>query len=128
MDSDYRLLSRINYPVDLRRLNLFELVELAGELRRYIIETVSRTGGHLAPSLGALELTIALHYTLNTPRDKLVWDVGHQAYAHKVLTGRRDSLPTIRQLGGISGFPKPTESPYDTYAVGHASTAISAAL
>ncbi len=128
MDSDYRLLNRINYPADLRRLNMFELVELAGELRRYIIETVSRTGGHLAPSLGALELTIALHYTLNTPRDKLVWDVGHQAYAHKVLTGRREKLPTIRQYGGISGFPKPTESPYDTYAVGHASTAISAAL
>jgi 1-deoxy-D-xylulose-5-phosphate synthase len=128
MDEDYRLLKQIDFPAELRRLNMFELEELAGELRRFIIETVSQTGGHLAPSLGALELTIALHYALTTPRDKLVWDVGHQAYAHKVLTGRRDKLRTIRQYGGISGFPKPTESPYDTYAVGHASTAISAAL
>ncbi|HDR06383.1 MAG TPA: 1-deoxy-D-xylulose-5-phosphate synthase [Candidatus Coatesbacteria bacterium] len=128
MDQSYRLLPRINDPAELRRLNLFELTELAGELRRYIIETVSRTGGHLAPSLGAVELAVALHYTLDTPSDKLVWDVGHQAYAHKVLTGRRDLLPTLRQYGGISGFPKPDESPYDAYAVGHASTAISAAL
>ncbi len=128
MDSTYKLLNRIDDPADLRRLNLFELAELAGELRRYIIETVSETGGHLAPSLGAVELTLALHYTLDTPADKLVWDVGHQAYAHKVLTGRRDLLPTLRQYGGISGFPKPSESPYDTYAVGHASTSISAAL
>jgi 1-deoxy-D-xylulose-5-phosphate synthase len=128
MDPSYRLLPRIGDPADLRRLNVFELAELAGELRRYIIETVSETGGHLAPSLGAVELTLALHYTLDTPADKLVWDVGHQAYAHKVLTGRRDLLPTLRQYGGISGFPKPSESPYDTYAVGHASTAISAAL
>jgi 1-deoxy-D-xylulose-5-phosphate synthase len=128
MASAYPLLSRVNYPADLRRLNHFELEELAGELRAFIIETVSKTGGHLAPSLGALELTIALHYALETPKDKLVWDVGHQAYAHKVLTGRRDKLRTIRQYGGISGFPKPSESPYDAYAVGHASTAISAAL
>jgi len=128
MDPSYRLLPRIGDPADLRRLNVFELAELAGELRRYIIETVSETGGHLAPSLGAVELTLALHYTLDTPADKLVWDVGHQAYAHKVLTGRRDLLPTLRQYGGISGFPKPSESPYDAYAVGHASTAISAAL
>ncbi|OGD71874.1 MAG: 1-deoxy-D-xylulose-5-phosphate synthase, partial [Candidatus Coatesbacteria bacterium RBG_13_66_14] len=128
MDSSYKLLNRIDDPADLRRLNLFDLAKLAGELRRYIIETVSETGGHLAPSLGAVELTLALHYTLDTPADKLVWDVGHQAYAHKVLTGRRDLLPTLRQYGGISGFPKPSESPYDTYAVGHASTAISAAL
>jgi 1-deoxy-D-xylulose-5-phosphate synthase len=128
MDSEYKLLNRIDSPSDLRRLNMFELKELAAELRRYIIGTVSKTGGHLAPSLGAVELTVALHYVLDTPDDKLVWDVGHQAYAHKALTGRRDSLPTLRQYGGISGFPRPSESPYDAYAVGHASTAISAAL
>jgi 1-deoxy-D-xylulose-5-phosphate synthase len=124
----YRLLEKVNYPADLRRLNHFELTELADELRHYLIESVSKTGGHLAPSLGVLELTMALHYAFDTPTDKLVWDVGHQAYVHKMLTGRRDKLNTIRQYGGISGFPKPSESPYDTYAVGHASTAISAAL
>ena len=103
-----------------------ELPKLAGELRQEIIEVVSKTGGHLAPSLGVVELTVALHYSFDTPHDKIVWDVGHQAYAHKLLTGRRERFPTLRQHGGISGFPKREESPYDHFDVGHASTSISA--
>jgi 1-deoxy-D-xylulose-5-phosphate synthase len=123
-----RLLPKINSPEDLRRLSLRELPGLAEEIRELIIDTVSKTGGHLAPSLGVVELTIALHYVFNTPRDKIVWDVGHQAYAHKILTGRRDAFPSLRQMGGLSGFPKREESPYDAFNVGHSSTSISAAL
>jgi len=122
------LLATINSPQDLRLLPETELVQLATEIRQKIIDTVARTGGHLAPSLGVVELTVALHYVFDTPEDKLIWDVGHQAYAHKLLTGRRDNFHTLRQYKGISGFPKRTESPYDTFDTGHSSTSISAGL
>ena len=124
----YPLLYAIDSPADLRGLDPRVLPELARELRAFLIETVSRTGGHLAAGLGVVELTIALHYCLDTPEDRLVWDVGHQAYAHKVLTGRRDRFPSLRQKDGLSGFPRREESPYDTFGVGHSSTSISAAL
>lgn len=123
-----RLLKSINAPADLKRLGEAELIELCSELRQYIIDTVSVHGGHFAASLGVVELTVALHYVLNTPYDQLVWDVGHQAYGHKILTGRREVFHTNRVLGGISGFPKRSESEYDTFGVGHSSTSISAAL
>lgn len=122
------ILQSINSPVDLRRLLAEELPQLAAELRRFIIEIVATKEGHLGASLGVVELTIALHYIFDTPEDLLVWDVGHQAYGHKILTGRRDIFHTNRQLNGISGFPKRSESEYDTFGVGHSSTAISAAL
>lgn len=122
------LLDIINSPDDLRKLSEEELPLLAAEIREEIIQTVSRNGGHLAPSLGVVELTIALHYVFDTPRDRIVWDVGHQAYAHKILTGRRDRFPSLRTKGGLSGFPKRAESPYDTFDTGHASTSISAGL
>lgn len=122
------ILDKINSPSDLRAVTEEELPGLAGEIREKIIDVVSKTGGHLAPSLGVVELTIALHYVLDTPKDRIVWDVGHQAYAHKLLTGRRDQFHTLRQFGGLSGFPKRDESPYDHFDVGHASTSISAAL
>lgn len=122
------LLDTINSPQDLRLLPETELPQLAAEIRQKIIDTVSRTGGHLAPSLGVVELTLALHFVFNTPEDKLIWDVGHQAYAHKLLTGRRDRFHTLRQHKGISGFPKRSESPYDTFDTGHSSTSISAGL
>lgn len=124
----YALLATIDSPAALRALNETELEQLAIEVRAYIIDSVSRTGGHLAASLGTVELTVALHYVLNTPDDRLVWDVGHQTYAHKILTGRRDAMGSLRQKGGVSGFPKREESPYDTFGVGHSSTSISAAL
>ncbi|MBX2828630.1 MAG: 1-deoxy-D-xylulose-5-phosphate synthase [Flavobacteriaceae bacterium] len=123
-----QLLSRINFPEDLRTLNPSDLPQLAKELREFIINIVAVKEGHLGASLGVVELTIALHYIFNTPEDLLVWDVGHQAYGHKILTGRKDIFHTNRQLGGISGFPKRAESPYDTFGVGHSSTAISASL
>src|SRR5260221_2624841 len=122
------LLPTVNSPDDLKRLSERELTQLAEELRRYIIEVVSKTGGHLAPSLGTIELTIALHYVFAAPRDKIVWDVGHQAYGHKVLTGRRDSLSSLRQYQGLAGFVSPAESPYDAFGVAHASTWIAAAM
>src|SRR2546425_5070025 len=122
------ILTLIDSPADLKRLGQNELEQVASELRQYIVEVVSKTGGHLAPSLGAVELTIALHYTFDAPRDKIVWDVGHQAYGHKVITGRPARLPPTRQYGGISGFPARDESPYDTFNVAHAGTAISGAL
>ena len=128
MTQNESLLSQINSPQDLRELDVPSLAQLARELRQYIISTVAHTGGHLAPSLGVVELTLVLHYMFDTPNDKIVWDVGHQTYAHKIITGRREEFKTIRQHGGISGFPKIAESPYDTFGVGHASTAISAAL
>ena len=121
------VLARVNVPSDIRRLDLAELNRLAGEIREKMIETVSRCGGHLAPSLGTVELTLALHRVFDTPKDKLIWDVGHQAYAHKIITGRKDRFHTLRQKGGISGFPKREESPYDVFNVGHSSTSISAA-
>lgn len=122
------LLENINTPEDLRGLRVEDLKELAVELRHYIVDTLSSHPGHLASSLGTVELTLALHYVFNTPDDKLVWDVGHQAYSHKILTGRRDAFPTIRTYGGLSGFPKMAESEYDAFGVGHSSTSISAAL
>ena len=125
---DSHLLETINSPEDLRRLKEDDLPGLAQEIREFLIASVSRTGGHLAAGLGTVELTLALHYTFNTPEDRLVWDVGHQTYPHKILTGRRDRMNTLRQSGGISGFPRREESEYDTFGVGHSSTSISAAL
>ncbi len=125
---EYRFLPRIDSPDDLKKISRGDLPVVAEELRDYLINVVSTLGGHLASSLGAVELTLALHYAFNTPRDKIVWDVGHQAYGHKVITGRRDRFPTLRQYGGISGFPVRSESPYDTFNVAHACTAISGAL
>ncbi len=122
------LLSRIDSPADLRRLSRAELKALAVELRQYVLQSVSKTGGHLSSNLGTVELTIALHYVFDTPNDRLVWDVGHQTYAHKILTGRRERMHTLRQLNGISGFPHRDESEYDTFGTAHSSTSISAAL
>jgi len=124
----YPLLSQVDAPAALRCLPEAQLPALAAELRAYLLESVSRSGGHFAAGLGTVELTVALHYLFNTPEDRLVWDVGHQAYPHKVLTGRRDRLHTIRRQGGLAPFPKRDESPYDTFGVGHSSTSISAAL
>lgn len=121
------IIDRIDSPEDLRRLTIDELNLLAGEIRRRIIDTVATNGGHLAPSLGAVELTLALHYVFDTPRDRLIWDVGHQTYAHKLITGRRDLFHTLRRKDGISGFPKRKESPYDVFDAGHSSTSLSAA-
>jgi 1-deoxy-D-xylulose-5-phosphate synthase len=123
-----RLLRSIDEPADLRRLAPGQLRELATEVRSFLIASVARTGGHLAANLGAVELSIALHYVFDTPHDRIVWDVGHQAYTHKILTGRRRAMSNLRQFGGISGFPQRTESPYDTFGTAHASTALSAAL
>jgi len=124
----YPLLDTINLPEDLRKLDREQLPQLAKELRDFLVESVSKTGGHLSSNLGTVELTIALHYIFDTPEDKLVWDVGHQTYAHKILTGRRQGMNRLRMSGGISGFPKREESPYDTFGTGHSSTSISAAL
>src|SRR5438132_7333600 len=120
-------LKKINSPEDLRRLRLDELQDVAEEIRQYILETMSRVGGHTGASLGAVELAVALHYAFDTPHDRLVWDVGHQAYAHKILTGRRNQLPTAKQYGGISGFLRRDESEYDAFGAGHASTSLSVA-
>jgi 1-deoxy-D-xylulose-5-phosphate synthase len=122
------LLPTINTPADLRQLRKEQLPQLATELRDFVLQSVSQTGGHLSSNLGTVELTIALHYVFTTPQDRLVWDVGHQTYPHKILTGRREQMKTLRQWGGISGFPRRTESEYDTFGVGHSSTSISAAL
>ena len=124
----YPLLSLVNDPADLRRLSRPELKTLATELRAFLLDSVSKTGGHLSSNLGTVELTVALHHVFNTPYDRLVWDVGHQTYPHKILTGRRDRMSTLRQLGGLSGFPQRAESEYDTFGTAHSSTSISAAL
>ncbi|MGN0858889.1 MAG: 1-deoxy-D-xylulose-5-phosphate synthase [Stenotrophomonas sp.] len=124
----YPRLSRILTPIDLRRFDEDELVAVAGELRAYLIESVGKSGGHFAAGLGVIELTVALHYLYNTPVDQLVWDVGHQTYPHKILTGRRDNIHTVKQKDGVAPFPKREESEYDTFGVGHSSTSISAAL
>jgi 1-deoxy-D-xylulose-5-phosphate synthase len=121
-------LDKVNSPNDLKQLNINELKILSNELRNYLINSVSKTGGHLASNLGVVELTIALHYALNTPDDKIIWDVGHQSYVHKILTGRKEQMPTLRQLNGLSGFPKRSESIYDVFDTGHSSTSISAAI
>ncbi len=124
----YQLLETISSPADLRRLPRTQLPRVADELRAYLLDSVSRTGGHLSSNLGTVELTVALHYVFNTPEDRLVWDVGHQTYPHKILTGRRDRMDSLRQLDGLSGFPRRSESEYDTFGTAHSSTSISAAL
>ena len=121
-------LSKISSPKDLRKLKKKDLQEVVNELRSFIIDSVSENGGHFGASLGVVELTVALHYVFNTPQDLLVWDVGHQAYGHKILTGRKKRFNTNRKLKGLSGFPKRSESEYDTFGVGHSSTSIGAAL
>src|SRR5436309_8006989 len=123
-----KFLMTINSPADLRKLAPEDLQEVADEVRQFIIDTCSLIGGHTGASLGAVELAVAMHYVFDTPNDRLVWDVGHQAYAHKILTGRRDELHTIKQPGGLSGFLRRDESEYDTFGAGHASTSVSAAL
>lgn len=122
------ILDSVNSPSDLKKLNVKQMETLAQEVRELLLSTVPKTGGHLAANLGVVELTIALHYVLDMPKDKIVWDVGHQAYVHKILTGRKDKMETLRQFGGLSGFPKPSESEYDAFTTGHSSTAISVAL
>jgi 1-deoxy-D-xylulose-5-phosphate synthase len=124
----HSLLNTISSPADVRRLQRAELKQLCIELRDFLLQSVSRTGGHLSSNLGTVELTVALHHVFNTPHDRLVWDVGHQTYPHKILTGRREAMATLKQLGGISGFPRRAESVYDTFGTGHSSTSISAAL
>ena len=124
----YDLLKTINDPADLRRLERKVLGQLAEELRAFLVQSVSQTGGHLSSNLGTVELTIALHYVFDTPNDRIVWDVGHQTYPHKILTGRRERMSGLRMLGGISGFPRRDESVYDTFGTAHSSTSISAAL
>ncbi|NVO05936.1 MAG: 1-deoxy-D-xylulose-5-phosphate synthase [Rhodoferax sp.] len=124
----YPLLETINNPVDLRKLPRAQLRSLANELREFLVNSVATTGGHLSSNLGTVELTVALHYVFNTPQDRLVWDVGHQTYPHKILTGRRARMPSLRQLGGLSGFPQRAESEFDTFGTAHSSTSISAAL
>lgn len=126
--NSYSLLKTVNDPDDLRRLSRADLKTLAHELRAFVLESVSRTGGHLSSNLGTVELTVALHKVFNTPQDRIVWDVGHQSYPHKILTGRRDRMHSLRQLGGLSGFPQRAESEYDTFGTAHSSTSISAAL
>lgn len=128
METQYKFLNDLNSPADLKKLKLTELKILVDEIRDYLIDTISKIGGHLGASLGVAELTVALHYVYNTPTDKIVWDVGHQGYIHKIITGRREQLKTIRQKGGISGFLKRSESEYDVFGAGHASTSLSAAL
>ena len=123
-----KILDNINLPKDLKQLNKEGKTQLAQELRQLVIETVSETGGHLASNLGVVELTIALHSIFDIPEDKIVWDVGHQTYVHKILTGRREELKTLRKLNGIAGFPKTSESKTDCFNTGHSSTSISAAL
>jgi len=124
-----KLLSQIEFPQDLRdKLETSDLPQLSKELRNFIVDIVSVKGGHFGASLGVVELTVALHYVFNTPDDQIVWDVGHQAYGHKILTGRREIFHTNRKYKGISGFPKRSESEYDTFGVGHSSTSISGAL
>ena len=124
----YPLLMTLETPADLRNCTESQLTQVCDETRQFLIDTVAKVGGHLAAGLGTVELTVALHYVFNTPNDRLVWDIGHQAYPHKILTGRRDQLHTIRQSGGLSGFLKRNESEYDTFGAGHSSTSISAAL
>ncbi|MEK9886066.1 MAG: 1-deoxy-D-xylulose-5-phosphate synthase N-terminal domain-containing protein, partial [Pelagibacteraceae bacterium] len=123
-----RYLNKVNYPSDLKKLNLKELSSLCGELRNFTIDTVSKTGGHLGASLGVIELTVALHYVFDTPMDKIIWDVGHQSYPHKILTGRKTKIHTLRKKNGLSGFTKRSESKFDPFGAAHSSTSISANL
>ncbi len=128
VSTNEQLLEQIGTPADLRKLPVEELPEVCAEVRQYIIDVLSETPGHLGASLGTVELTVALHYVFNTPFDRIVWDVGHQAYGHKILTGRKESFKTLRKFHGISGFPNPSESEYDAFIAGHASNSISAAM
>lgn len=123
-----KILDKINDPKDLKNLSLQEKLDLSEDIRRMILNTVSKTGGHLASNLGVVELTIALHTVFDMPKDKIIWDVGHQTYVHKILTGRKDKINTLRQLDGLSGFPKTSESIYDCFDTGHSSTSVSVAL
>src|ERR1035438_4484437 len=123
----YKYLDAIESPLHLRALPMEALPKLAEEIRDFLVTSVSKTGGHLGASLGTVEMTLAMHYVYNTPQDRIVWDVGHQAYGHKVVTGRKNRFDTLRQFEGLCGFPKRNESEYDTFAVGHAGTALSAA-
>jgi len=127
-ENPFPLLRNISSPDDVRNLPEAQLNQLANELRQFVIQSVAKTGGHLSAGLGTVELTLALHYVYNTPEDKLVWDVGHQSYPHKIITGRRDQMDSMRKHGGLSGFPKRSESPYDTFGVGHSSTSIARPL
>ena len=126
--SMYELLRTIDDPAELRKLDRKQLPQLADELRAYVLDSVAKTGGHLSSNLGTIELTIALHYVFDTPEDRIVWDVGHQTYPHKILTGRREAMARLRMNDGISGFPRRSESKYDTFGTAHSSTSISAAL
>ena len=126
--SYYKLLSTIDFPCDLKKLSIQQLEVLAEEIRSFLVATLDVSGGHFASSLGALELSLALHYVYNAPCDNIVWDVGHQTYVHKILTGRADQLLSIKKSGGLAGFPKRSESDYDAFGVGHSSTSVSAAL
>ena len=128
VNQTFPLLAQIDSPADLRGLDQDQLPELAAEIRAFLLQSLSQTGGHLASGLGSVEITIALHYLFDTPNDRLIWDVGHQCYPHKILTGRRDQMSGLRLQGGLSGFPKITESEYDHFGAGHSSTSISAAL
>ena len=128
MDKDYKILDKINDPTDLKSLSSHDLIKLSNELREYLLDSISKTGGHLAAGLGAVDITVALHYVYDTPNDIIVWDIGHQCYPHKILTGRKDKMPTLRKKGGISGFLKRDESKYDAFGAGHSSTSISAAV
>src|SRR5512137_1232793 len=128
MNTEESLLNKISSPADIRKLDPSDLVKLCSELRQFIIDEVSTNPGHFGASLGVVELTVALHYVFNTPYDKIIWDVGHQAYGHKILTGRRDRFKTNRKYKGISGFPRMAESEFDAFGTGHSSTSISAAL
>jgi len=128
MEKTYKYLDKIQVPLDIKSLSEEELIYLSNDLREFIIDIISENPGHFGASLGVVELTVALQYVYNTPYDQIIWDVGHQAYGHKILTGRKDSFHTLRKLNGISGFPNRTESVYDSFSVGHSSTSISAAL
>ena len=127
-ENKYTLLTNINYPSDIKKLNVNQLPQLCDELRHFIIEQLANNPGHLGSSLGVVELAVAIHYVFDTPHDRIIWDVGHQAYPHKILTGRREKFHTNRQFKGISGFPSIKESEYDAFGTGHASTSISAGL
>ncbi len=125
---EYKFLDQINFPEDLRDYKIKDLKSIAKELRHKTVNIVSKTGGHLGAGLGVVELTLALHYIFDTPKDKLIWDVGHQSYPHKIITGRKERIETLRQGGGLYGFVKRSESEYDTFGTGHSSTSISAGL
>ena len=128
MDRNYKILDKINDPTDMKGLSSHDLIKLSNELREYLLDSISKTGGHLAAGLGAVNITVALHYVYDTPNDIIVWDIGHQCYPHKILTGRKDKMSTLRKKGGISGFLKRDESAYDAFGAGHSSTSISAAI